>query len=397
MAAKPQRSFTKMRTFLKFLAGIILVLALAWVGLWWYAEARMESGLTAWVKQSSANGDLTISYDSVRRGSSPLAATATLTNLRIVLGTTGAQPVTLTLPSFTTEIDAGNPLLLHFDLPPQINFVTSRGNASMTFGSIVATEQIDAQTLFNANVPPFSGSHIDARNIGLLAAGSLLILHADRFTSDSSVNRHAGPKQNALTASEQLDGLALSPLLTKLARVPFDGKLTELGLTLNLSGPVPANWSQAIAKLQATPASDRDARRSIAVQEVHAWATNGGSGSASLTATVGLTTLNAAGSLAFDANVQPNGKATASANHLDAFTTALTDAYPNLQAAIAVIEARLSPYLSTTPNDGQTLALHVTYGPPGVTINGQQVAPMPTVDWTKLEATPTAAGPGAGQ
>lgn len=386
-----------MRTFVKFLLGLILVLVLAWIGLWWYAEARMASGLTDWAKQMSANNGVNISYDSVQRGSSPFAATATLTHLRVVLGTSETNPVTLSLASLELEMDAADPLQVHFDLPPQINFTTPRGNASLTFGSIDATEQLDPQALFNSKLPAFRANHIDARNIGLLASGSLLILHADRFTSDSSVNRNAGPKQTALSASEQLDGLAISPLLTTLGHIPFDGKLSELGLTLNLTGPVPANWQQTITQLQATPADDRATRRKLAVQELHDWAANGGSGSASLTATVGPMTLNASGTLGFDANVQPNGKAEVNANHLDAFTSALTDAYPNLQGAIAVIEAHLSPYLSTTPTGGQTLTLHVTYGKPNVTINGQPVAPMPPVDWTRLEAPTPAPVPVPGQ
>jgi hypothetical protein len=98
----------------------------------------------------------------------------------------------------------------------------------------------------------------------------------------------------------------------------------------------------------------------------------------------------------FDANVQPSGTADLTADHLDEFTGAITNAYPQVQDTISQAEAQLSPYLSTTGTGGQTLGMNVTYGPPGVTINGQKVADMPPVNWDALENPPPAPAPDDG-
>jgi hypothetical protein len=45
-----------MRAVIKFLLGLILVLAIAWVGLWWYAEGRLQNGFEAWADTQATAG-----------------------------------------------------------------------------------------------------------------------------------------------------------------------------------------------------------------------------------------------------------------------------------------------------------------------------------------------------
>ena len=142
----------------------------------------------------------------------------------------------------------------------------------------------------------------------------------------------------------------------------------------------------------------QQARQELLIQAAHRWAAQGGNGKASLTLVVGPSTLNANGAVVFDANAQPSGTADISADHLDAFTAAITGAYPELAQNIAQIETELSPYLSATDTGGQVVNVHVVYGKPGVMVNGSRKADMPPIDWSTLEnpPAPVAQAPGDG-
>jgi len=388
-----------MRTILNFVLALVVLLVAAWVGLWWYAQGRMQAGLTSWVAQISTNPDIKASYAGVSRGVSPLAATVTLTNLTFTLQPAASQsPITITLPSVTERINAGNPLLVHIDLPSQINFSAARGDAAVTFGSIDVAEHLDPAALFHSNVQPFSGNDITASDISLLASsGSLQVLHINSLALHGLINRDANSSEAALDATETFNGISLSPLLTRLASVPFNGQVAQFAFSTSLSGPLPANWQGILAQINALPAGDLADRRKITFTALHDWAAAGGNGKLSITMQVGPSTLNADAAVQFDANVQPSGTADLTADHLDAFSAAVTASYPQVQDNVNQIEAELSPYLSTTNDAGQVLTIHLIYGNGGVSINGQKVSDMPPVDWDLLENPPaTAPGDGSG-
>jgi hypothetical protein len=112
-----------------------------------------------------------------------------------------------------------------------------------------------------------------------------------------------------------------------------------------------------------------------------------------LTLAVGPSTASTDANIKFDANLQPEGAADLTANHLDAFASAITNAYPQAADSIAQAEAQLTPYITTDPTTGQTLTIHATYGTGSVSVNGTKVAPLPPLDWTTLENPPPAADP----
>ncbi len=381
-----------MRGFLKFLLAVVVVVVLAWLGLWWYAQGRMQAGFTNWVNQTSANPGIKVSFDSMSRGTSPLAATLNLVNLRItVQPDANVPPVTFVLPSFALRINAADPTLVHFDLPPQVNIDASDGTGTVRFGSVAVTEQINPTALFSPKVPTFNGTDATADNIDLLASGgSLLVLHIDHFMAHAVVNENATAGQNALRVHEELDGMAVSPLLTKIASIPFDGKIDQLTNSLTLSGPLPANWQAAIKQFDALPPSDQNGRQKLTLQEMQDWAAHGGHGTFGLQLAIGPSKLKASAAVQFDAKAQPSGTASLTADHLGAFSGAVVNAYPMAQADVSQLEAMLSPYISATTPGGQTLTMHVAYGAGGVMINGQKVADMPPVDWTALENAPVA-------
>lgn len=381
-----------MRRVVRFVLAVLIFLVAAWLGLWWYAEGRMQAGINNWAEQMAANGNgnVRVSYDSLKRGTSPLAATVALTNLQVTAQSNAAQtPVSVTLPSLVLRVDALDPLVLHVDWPQQVNLVTSRANLVVTFGSIQQTGRMDPHAVLAGEANPFSTNDIAASNVSVLASGSLLILHLDGFTAHAVMNRTANASQTAISTRETIDGIALSPLLTQLASVPFHGKIAHIGLNLDFSGPVPPDaWRGVMTQVNALPADDTAGRRKLVVQAVHDWAAQGGSAKAAINLVVGPSALDGAGTVKFDANAQPSGSGDVTANHLDAFSAAIARSYPQLQGPISAIEAELSPYLSSSDTGGQTLAVHATYGAGAVSINGQKVADMPPLNWANLENPP---------
>jgi hypothetical protein len=365
---------------------LFFVLLVAWVGLWWYAEGRMQAGITHWVSTASANPNVKFTYASLARGNSPLAATVTVTDLQATVQTgTGAASVVVTLPSLRLRIAAANPTVVHVDYPPQINISAPRGDAAVTFGSIDVAESLDPAALFNSTIQPFRGAQANASNINILASnGSLQVLHIDSIAVQGTINRNAGPGDTALAFSESFNGISLSSLLTRLAQVPFNGQIGQFAITFSGSGPLPQNWQDIASQVNAFPADDKADRAKVIFTALHAWAAAGGSGTMGVTLVLGPSTMNADASVKFDANVQPAGTADVTANHLDAFTAAIVAAYPQVQNSVNQIEAQLSPYLSTTNDGGQILTVHVTYGKGAVNVNGQKVSNMPPMDWNML-------------
>ncbi len=381
-----------MRKIVRFVLAVLVFLVAAWLALWWYAEGRMQAGINNWAERMAANGNgnVKVSYDSLTRGSSPLAATVTLTNLQVTSQAGPAQmPISVSLPSLALRVDALDPLVMHIDWPQQLNLVTSRANLVVTFGSIWQTARIDPHALLAGETTPFSTSDIAASNVSVLAGGSLLILHLDGLATHATTNRTATAGQTAISTTWTMDGMALSPLFTQLASVPFRGKIAHVGLKLDVSGPVPPDaWQGLVTQLNALAPDDKADRRKLVVQAVHDWAAQGGSANAAVNLVLGPSTLDAAGTVKFDANEQPSGTGDVSANHLDAFSSAIARSYPQLQGPISGIEAELSPYLSSTDTGGQTLNVHATYGAGAVNVNGQKVSDLPKLDWAKLANPP---------
>jgi hypothetical protein len=301
------------------------------------------------------------------------------------------------MPSVVLRIAALNPLVFHTDLPSQIAIAVGNNiGIVIDTGSIAVSENLDPGSLFDPKAYPFRGGDFAASNIQILAS-SLLVLHIDSLTSHAEVNLQAGANAAAISSLTVLNGLALSPLLTRIGSVPFDGKLAQLSLAATFSGPVPDNLSGLADQVDAAPHDPR-AQEALLIPVIHKWAAAGGNGKLALNVLIGPSTIKSSGNLAFDANLQPTGTADLSADRLGAFTTALTNSYPELQDDVAQAEAELSPYIGNTAQGGQTLTMHVAYGSGSVTINGQKVAAMPPLDWNALEnpPLPPAQAPGDG-
>jgi hypothetical protein len=384
-----------MRGVIKFVLTLIVVVVLAWLGLWWYAQGRLQGGFQSWAEEQASHG-VTVAYGSVQRGTSPLEARLTVTNLTITLppAQDGAQGV-ISLPSLVLRIEAASPTVVHLDPPDKISF-NAGANVQfvMNSGSIASTEYLDPNALFNKTIYPFRGGDFTATDVDFLASsGSLLVLHIDSFAGHADINLNAGANAPAVDETLTINGLALSPLVTKIASIPFDGKISQLGLSFSLSGPVPPQIYTILDQIRAAE-HDPVAQQKLVMPIVHQWASQGGNGTVSLNLAIGPSAASSDAAIKFDANLQPEGTANLTADHLDEFTAAITAAYPQVQDTISTAEAQLTPYIATTPQTGQTLTIHATYGAGAVNINGTKVTDLPPVNWTTLENPPPAAAPG---
>lgn len=379
-----------MRALSRLLLGLLLIVIVAWVGLWWYAEGRIQDGINEWATRTATSGQVRVSYDSMTRGGSPLAATVTVHNMRLVVAPTQAvAPITLTIPVVTFEIDAATPTLLTVNTGNQLSVSGTRGDVAITYDAASLIEHLNSQALFNKTAYAVASSELKSSNINVLASsGSLQVLHIDDIDAQGAYNPTATASQSALTLSEFFQGLSVSPLVTRLAGLPFDGRIAELALTLNVAGPVPPSWLGLQTQLKTTPATDTAARQKLLITALHDWAASGGTATSTAKLVLGPSTLTANANIKFDANVQPIAAGDVLANHLDAFTQAIANAYPQLQPQIAQFEALMSPYLTTNGDDGQVLTLHLTAANGNFGVNGKTLAPMPPLDWNSLENPP---------
>lgn len=379
-----------MRVVVRTLLGLLAVLAVLWLGLWWWAEARMQDGMQNWLARFQPQSGVKISYDSISRGVSPLAASLTVSGLHYTVqpqdGSIG--PFSMTFPSFVLRADIWDPLDLRFIFPSQVNIDTPRADVTVTFGSCEETGRIDLNALLKHEIDPFTSLTLAASDINVLASsGSLAILHIDSIDGLAKLNRQAGAGETAFSDEMTISNIALSPLVTRLAAIPFGGAISEFSAGFSLTGPIPADWQQFYARYNKVPVTDQPGHARLILQALHEWALRGGSADGSVKLVIGPSTLTAAGTAKFDSNAQPSGTASLTADHLDEFAGAIASAYPATQNAINNIQARLSPYLTSSQAGGQTLGLQVTYGKGSVTVNGQ-TSPLPPLDWSKLENTP---------
>jgi hypothetical protein len=380
-----------MRNVARLSASIVLVLAVAWGGLWWYVQDRLRDGLVNYAaRNNAADGSSTLSYGSITTGLNPLTASATMQNVRMTI-----QPLksnTQLAASYAQvglSIDAFNPFVLHVLLPNRLDISTPRGSITVTSGSIAGNAKLDPRALFDRQIYPLTGGNSSAQDVAVLADGTIEILHIDRISVAETVQDATSSSQTAMTIQEAIDNIALPNWVISRWQVPFGGRISHMQIGLTASGPI--DWSALLQQLDMPQQSIQD-RNKMLLQNLHGWASQGGNAKASLLLAIGPTTLNAGGTMAFDSNAQPGGTADITADNLDSFTAALTAAYPPLQQSIAGIEGRYSSYLSTSAASGQTLNIHIAYGKDGVLVNGTKQADMPPLDWNALE---NASVPGA--
>ena len=384
-----------MRNMARWVAGIVLVLAVAWGGTWWYAQQRLRDMLVSYAAgHTTADGSSTLTYDNITTGHDPLAASATLHDLRWNLQMPGsAAPLIISEAQLRLSLSAFNPNILNIGLPRRLDIAFPEGTINISFGGIAARAGVDPLALFNRNAYPLTSQTVQMRDVAISADSSFQVLTIGHLAMRESWRNAAGPDQTALALKDRLENLAIPSWVAAKWNVPFGGRLSNAALDITLSGP--ASWASFMQHLYTTP-QNTYAKRKLLMATLHDWAQKGGKANASLQLAIGPSTLNATADVAFDNKAQPNGTAAVTVDHLDSFVAALTTAYPQLQQSIGTIEGKYSSYLTTSATDGQVLTLHVAYGQNGILLNGTKVEDLPPLDWTALENGPAASAQAPG-
>lgn len=379
-----------MRGFLRFILALLVVLVIAWIGVWWYLEGQLVLGFRNMEAQLRANG-WQVTHGAIARGNSPAVARFTVADLKLVPPANAgvAQPA-LTLPQAGAHVGIADWSMLHLDLPLSSTVTLQDGPSfSADFTSLAADYRIDPGVFFNHKRNSFRGGDLVATGFRLDSANTNFTLFSiATLISHTTVNQSADAGKTAFSLREQIDGMALSPIFVTLAHLSFNGKISSVGVAITLSGPVPADldaWSQRVAAaIRAAGPRHPEAAARAAAPAIHAWAKQGGHGSFRLGLGLGPAVAHAAGSFSFNSEVQPQGDADVDASGLGAFFADIASAYPATVAQISALTAELQPYMVKSPDGGQQLKVKLALDKGAVTANGKQVATVPPVDWAAL-------------
>lgn len=371
-----------MRHVIKGLIGAIILIILIWAGVWIYAEVRLKQIVEAQIGRINSSGLEHVSYDKLVTGRSPLVSSVTLLNpkLQITMGSS-LPPATISAAQIGAHIDLLQPLLLHIDMPLRLTLGNPDEIGVLTFATATITQTLHPSIWQGNNFNTFSNGNAEFTGISLLASnGSLLVAQIDQLNIQETLNAQATNNQTALLLTDDMQNLRLSPLLTRILNLPFYGTITRFSSSLTLSGPI--NWQQ-IAQ-QNVNLQTADQRNHFMLQTLYNWAKAAGHAQGNLHLWLGPSQMQANFTLGFDQQTQPQGELSLHANHLEQFTAALTNSYPNLQGWVDQFESTFSPYLTTTAQDGQILVMPISYGEDGVFIGGQKVGAMPFINWDEL-------------
>lgn len=367
---------------IKWLAGAIIVIILAWLGIWFYAEMRLQQVVEAKLNQINASGVQRVVYDQLITSRSPLVAGLTLVNPELKITFDPSEPpIVASTARISANINLLHPLTLHINLSPRIMINNASTNGVLTFAKTYITETLNPAVWQGNTKNPITSGLASFTGITLLASdGSLEVAQIDKLTLHETLNAKANKDHTALALTQNIQNFRLSPLLVKLFDLPFSGQINSLSASLVLSGPL--DWQQ-IAKQEAD-IQNGDQRVQFLQQHLYQWALAGGHARGSLDMWVGPSWLRSNFTLGFDKQIQPEGKAEIFVNYLDQFTNALITAYPGLQTWNSQVQAALSPYISSTPQDGKVLRLHIHYGQQSVFVNDQKTGTIPVINWQTL-------------
>ena len=372
----------QMRQVVSGVLGVIILLIIAWVGIWFYAEMRVKQMLVAGIERIDSTGVEKVTYEKLVTGNSPLTASVAFLQPNLSARLDPSSPVvTISAARFGAHVNLLHPLTLVFDIPLSTSINTGGVSEVLTFQSVKLVCHLSPGIWLGNAKNPILGVDADLTGINLLASnGSLQVLQVDRITTHETLNIQANSSQTAMAFTSDIQNLRLSSILTRLFNIPFNGTINRLSTALTLSGPL--NWEQLTAQNEAPQTNQQ--RADATLQTLHSWAEANGHAQGSLNLRLGPSNIQTSFTLGFDQQAQPNGTADIFADHLGQFFNQVVTSYPEAQGWVGQITTVLGPYLSNTAQAGQVLNMHTLYGQNGVFINGQKMGDMPELDWNNL-------------
>lgn len=372
-----------MRGVVRFLIALIVILAIAYLGAWWYVQGRMAVAIRQQEQALRAAG-WTVTHGTTARGTSPLAATYTVQDIAFTPPDQGVPRPTITLPQLSVKVALAAPFTLDIGLPLAWHIAMSQGPAfTLRFATLHDDYQIDPNALLGHKANPlrsgtirFTGMRLDS------AETNFTLISIASYVATGHDDPDAGTHATALMLHQSLKGLALSPIFVTLGHVPFDGKLAALRVDIDLSGPkLPAAAPTAITPATTpAPTSPQQAWQKLGPM-IHDWAKAGGHGSFAIALDLGPLKAHDHGSFRFDATPQPQGKMTLTGDGVGEFLGDIASAYPQTVGIVSLLTAQSAPYMSKTPTGHQRLTVDFALADGILTANGKKVAHVPPVVW----------------
>lgn len=367
-----------MRGLVRFLVLLIVVVAIVYLGAWWYIQGRMAMAFRAQEQHWRAAG-WTMSHGSTQRGRSPLAATYTVDDLKLTPPNQGLQTPRVMLPQMVMAIHPTAPFTLDLGLPLEWHVMLQEGPAfTLHFTRIAARERFSSSALLNHDTNPARATHIAFAGMRLDSANTnFTLLSIASFNLDAWNHPNAGKSATAFRNHVTLAGLALSPIFVTIGHLPFAGKLASLNETLTLSGPNPTLPPPTMPKgLVMDPAQAWQ----IAGPVIHQWVQAGGHGTFTIGLGLGPLIAHTHGQIGFDAKSQPMASAVLTAAGFGEFLGDVANAYPAMVGMVSALTAQTAPYVTRTAGK-QRLIIHFTLANRTLSANGKPVGTVPAINW----------------
>ncbi|UNC12952.1 DUF2125 domain-containing protein [Acidiphilium multivorum] len=389
-----------MRRLVRFLSLVVVLAALGWLGLWWYAESRLALAVDQAAARLHAAG-WTVSHGAVTRGTSPFVADVRVADLRLTPPVADGPAPTLEIPAVDLVVHPAAPLTLDLGFATVWRMALEGGPSfTLRFGNIAADDRFDLADLLHHAPDPLRAGAFHATDLRVDSENTnFTLVSIAAIDASGTRNPDAGPDSMAATLHESLRGLALSPLFVTLGNLPFGGKLTALSVDLALSGPaaaLPARLTLPPGARWLAPgaAANLPALWRQLGPALHRWAQGGGHGTYDFGLTVGPLDAHGTGSFGFDAGTQPKGRLHLVADGLGAALGALSTHYPSLTGDISALTTAAAPYFTRGPKGGQRLAVDFVLAHGAVSANGTKLTTVPPLVWpASPQAVPGKAAP----
>lgn len=380
-----------MRGLVRFLLLLLVMTAIFWLGLWWYAEGRLELAVDQSVTAMRKAG-WTVSHGPVIRGTSPLRAQVMVEDIKLTPPDRTGRAPNVVLPGVLLRVRPSAPLTLDLALPTEWRIGLAAGpQLSVRFATIRDSYQFDLKAVLDRDPNPVRSGTFRATGMRVDGANTNFTLVSIAGLEATGIRDPlAGTSATAFSMHEKLTGVALSPIFTTLGNLPFDGKLKELTLDFTMSGPPihvphdllpPSGAENLAAGSEAALAAWK-----IIGPAVHDWAAAGGHGTFGLGLKLGPLDARESGTFGFDDSTQPTAKVHLVADGLDATLGAIASRYPDMVDDISRLTAASAPYMSKGPKGGQRLKIDLELAHGVLSANGNKLVDVPRVVWPKAGA-----------
>ncbi len=371
---------------LRFILPLLLVLALIWIGIWWYAQSQLIVGFQHEEAKLREAG-WTITHGPITRGSSPLAASATVANLQLTIpGAPGTRP-TIDLPSFNERIDATSPFTVAVNLPHHFTVHAANGTQIAIDADLIEDHLDLSGRDFLPNAKRvLIGGNLRINNLRASVANSNFpIVTIGAIRTHMRLNPDADATETAVRINETFSNIAVSPMFVTLIHLPFNGEIEKYTIAMTISGPdlKPILTGQISAPM--APNSDPNTALAQQLTAIGAllrpWASQGGHGTLAVGLIIGPLNAKVDTAFKFDPALQPEGTGTVTATGLHAFFTDIAAAQPRLANGLAAATAATAPYMVKAANGQQKLSIALALKNRSLSLNGKPTTTLPVVNW----------------